>query len=79
MRQAKFSEQHGVTAGVAMRACKATVRNQIGPEENDIQKYFYGDSWFSSVETTIQLWNRWYVHYMGVVKTNFQKNLLKKK
>ena len=42
----------------------------------------FGDSWFSSVEATCQLWTRCHVRYAGVVKTNharFPKKFIEEK
>jgi len=57
MRSAQFAVRHGVTASVAMRGCKATT---LQPSTNlpiniglEPKQFLYGDSWFSSVETTI--------------------------
>jgi len=84
MRNAKYSMTHGVTAAVAIRGSEATIPNV---EEDDADRshnpqFFYGDSWFSSVETTIQLWQKQKVNYVGVIKTNhsrFPKKFIEEK
>jgi hypothetical protein len=78
MRAAEFAATSGVTAACTMRGARDSKR-YVGygdvdeDDPNDPNEVFFGDSWFSSVETTCQLWNRFKCRYGGILKTNHSR------
>jgi len=34
------------------------------------RELYFGDSWFASITCTVELWQHFNVHFLGVVKTN---------
>ena len=78
MRSADFAVASGVTAACTMRGARDSKRyvRSVGDDEedeDDPNEVFFGDSWFSSVETTCQLWNRFKCRYAGILKTNHSR------
>ena len=73
--------ESGVTAVYTMRgACvsKRYVGVGVGvgvgdDDKDDPNEMFFGDSWFSSVESTCKLWNRFKCRYAGILKTNHSR------
>jgi hypothetical protein len=72
MRAAEYSAASGVTAACTMRGARDS-KYCVGDDEDDTNEMFFGDSWFSSVETVCQLWNRFKCHYGGILKTNHSR------
>jgi hypothetical protein len=75
MRAAEFSAASGVTAACTMQQGARNSKGCVGvgdddDDEDDPNELFFGDSWFSSAETTCQLWNRFKCRYGGILKTN---------
>ena len=76
MRAAEFATKSGVTAACRIRGARDSKRYVgvgvgVGDDDEDDQnEVFFGDSWFSSVESTCQLWNRFKCCYAGILKTN---------
>jgi hypothetical protein len=78
MRAAEFAAGSGVTAARTMRGARDSKRyicfgDDEGPDEDDPNEVFFGDSWFSSVETTCQLWSKFRCRYGGILKTNHSR------
>ena len=73
MRAADYSASSGVTAACTMRGARDSKRYSGDDEEDDPNEVFFGDSWFSSVETVCQLWNRFKCRYGGILKTNHSR------
>jgi hypothetical protein len=78
MRAAEFAAGSGVTAACTMRGardskCYVRFGDDEGPDEDDPNEVFFGDSWFSSVETTCQLWSKFGCRHGGILKTNHSR------
>jgi hypothetical protein len=73
MRASDYAATSGVTAACTMRGARASKRYVGDDEDADPNEVFFGDSWFSSVETVCQLWNRFKCRYGGILKTNHSR------
>jgi hypothetical protein len=78
MRAAEFGAGSGVTAACTMRGARDSKRyvrfgDDEGPDEDDPNEVFFGDSWFSSVETTCQLWSKFGCRHGGILNSNHSR------
>ena len=83
MWEQEFARASGVTAACTMRGARDSKRYipfggddddyDDDDDEDDPNEVFFGDSWFSSVETTCQLWNLFKCRYGGILKTNYSR------
>jgi hypothetical protein len=73
MRASDYAAASGVTAACTMRGARDSKRYVGDDDEADPKEVFFGDSWFSSVESVCQLWNRFNCRYAGILKTNHSR------
>ena len=78
MQAAEFATASGVTVAYTMRGtgdlkCCSGIDVDVDVADDDkdnLNEVIFGDSWFSSIKSTCQVWNRFKCCYDRFLKTN---------